>query len=170
MCRGRNSHGTQNGLVAPHIPASLANVAKCTGIFPGYHFSWVWSLHDWNFSVCTRRISDKMCDVPSDQGLAVRHVDQRLLLWGCSIHTKLQLALRLWVLDLGVEGPVNVRFCHCVHTFPFTLNTTLQPPAVQSQTPSNAARCWCHSKMTHHVGRFGWVDGRWKLYHYFLLL
>lgn len=126
-CRGRNSHGTQNELMASNTPASLANMAKLTEIFPGYQFSWVGFLDSWNFSVCTCRISDKMCDVPADQGLMVRHADQRLLLLGCSVHTKLQLALGLRVRDLSVEVPVNVRFCHCVHTFPLRPTQTFSP-------------------------------------------
>lgn len=113
--------------MASNTPVTLVNMAKPTEIFPGYQFSWVGSLHGWNFSVCTHRISDKTCDVPADQGLRARHADQRLLLWGCSVHTKLQLALGLWVLDLSVEVPVNVRFCHCVHTFPLCPIETFSP-------------------------------------------
>lgn len=41
--------------------------------------------------------------------------------------TKFQLALGLWVLDLGVEVPVNVRFCHCVHTFHPAPNANFRP-------------------------------------------
>lgn len=78
--RGEIHKEPQDGLTASSTPATLANTAKPTETFPGYRFSWIRSLHGRNFSVCTRRISDKTCDVAADQGLMERHADQRLLL------------------------------------------------------------------------------------------
>lgn len=101
-----------------------------TGIPLADHLSRVWVSHGWNFTVCTCRISDKMCDVSAAQGclcvvsIKVCNAAVTLFTHSCVF---IRVALGLQVLDLSVEVFVNEWFCQCVHTFSLKLMQTITP-------------------------------------------